>query len=50
MILKVLDSQETQAAEVKIRPENTIKGIVQLVNNFRTSRSQNMLLVMGRLS
>jgi len=41
LILKVLDSDETPVAEVKIRPENPVTGIVQLVNNFRTSRSQN---------
>jgi len=39
--LKVLDKSGNQAADVTARPEKPVTGIVQIVNNLRSSKSKN---------
>ncbi len=41
LILKIIDLSGNQVAEITEKPEKPVSGIVQLVNNFRTARSQN---------
>jgi len=41
LTLKVTGADETVIAEVVFRPEEPMTGIIQLVSNFRTSKSKN---------
>jgi len=41
IILKVFDKNENIVAEVVSLPEGPVKGIIQIVNNFRSANSKN---------